>query len=91
MPAVQYTPIERRILDVLADGKPHSVDELRKCLDDDLAGETALMFHIFRIRKKLKPYGQYVRCLVATPLHPTAYVHVARNAHPTYEEPRTNS
>lgn len=76
----EFTPTEKRILNVLADGKPHEVEELRACLDDELAGETALMFHIFRIRKKLKPYGQYIRSLLAHDELPACYVHITRDS-----------
>lgn len=54
------TPTERRIYAVLGDRLPHSAEELRGCLEDDLAGPTALRFHLCNLRDKLERYGQTV-------------------------------
>ncbi len=48
-----WTPIQRRMLDVLSDGKWHTRHELFACLVDDLAGPTAVPAHVSMIRKKL--------------------------------------
>lgn len=55
-----YTPTQRRILAVLADGLCHSAEELRGCLEDDLAGPTALRYHISEVRHKLEQRGQSI-------------------------------
>lgn len=57
-----FTPTQRRILQVLADGEPHAREELHKCLDDDLAGASAVRKHICLMRKVLRPMGQDVIC-----------------------------
>lgn len=51
------TPTERRICDVLGDRLPHSAEELKACLDDELAGPTAVPFHISQLRDKLQEHG----------------------------------
>lgn len=56
-----FTPTERKILEVLSDGMPHTRDELNQCLSDDLAASTALKNHMCQLRKKL-PAGQDVIC-----------------------------
>ncbi len=57
-----YTPTERRLLALLADGRPHSRAELHACLDDDLAAPRAIQFHVSRLRGKLRPAKQTVVC-----------------------------
>lgn len=53
-----YTPTQRRILALLSDGMPHSKDELRKCLDDDLSDNHNIAMHICFLRRKLNPIGE---------------------------------
>lgn len=55
-----YTPTERRMLAVLGDGLSHTAEELRRCLDDDLAGPTAVPAHVSTIRAKLESTGRSV-------------------------------
>lgn len=71
-----YTPQEIRLLNALADGKPHSIDELMLVLWDEQSSKGALFKLISMVRKKLQPHGQYIRCLDSTPFHPVSYVHV---------------
>lgn len=54
----KFTPTQQRILAVLEDGYAHPVSELQTCLDDELAGHSALLFHISTLRKTLKRMGQ---------------------------------
>ena len=54
----EYTPTERRILAVLADGQPHGKAELHKCLEDDLSKPESVRTHIHRLRPKLRRFGQ---------------------------------
>lgn len=54
----KFTPTQKRILAVLADGDAHTPEELLKCLDDELADIPTLQVHICRIRKVLRPAGQ---------------------------------
>lgn len=58
LPNGRFTPTQERILATLDDGNPHPAAELRSCLDDELAGNTALHFHVSVIRKKIRPAGQ---------------------------------
>ena len=57
------TPTERRICDVLGDRLPHSAEELKACLDDELAGPTAVKFHISQLRDKLEDHGLNIALL----------------------------
>ena len=56
----RFTPTEQRIVDLLADGLQHTKDEMVKCLHDDLAPAAALYFHIYNIRRKIEPLGEYL-------------------------------
>jgi DNA-binding response OmpR family regulator len=80
----QFTATEQRILKVLADGRPHTVDELLACLEDSQAELNALLIHIFRIRRKMRPHDQHIRTLLATKDYPTAYVHVTNINHTSH-------
>jgi DNA-binding response OmpR family regulator len=57
-----FTDTERKILGILADGLPHTRPELHACLPDELSSLTTIQFHISRIRKKLRPFGQDIVC-----------------------------
>lgn len=59
-----YTPTQKRILEALADGMPHSYAELLKCLNDDLGTLPLLVVHITNLRKKL-PKGEEIICQLA--------------------------
>lgn len=51
---IEYTPVERRILTKLGDGKKHSQSELKLCLWDEMAKEAIVAQHIWNIRKKIQ-------------------------------------
>ena len=57
------TPTERRMYDLLSDGKPHSIKELLGCLWDELSGTGSVAVHLCRLRKKLRPKGKDVRAI----------------------------
>lgn len=57
-----YTPTQRAILTVLADGRSHHHSQLQRCLPDDLADGNALRQHIFKLRRKLRPKGHLIIC-----------------------------
>lgn len=57
-PSLKLTPTEQRIYDYLADGEGHTKDELVALLDDDMAGDSAVRFHTYRLRLKLKTIGE---------------------------------
>ncbi len=57
-----FTKTETAILALLSDGEPHTRAELRACLSDDMAAESAVRLHVMRIRRKLKPVGEHIVC-----------------------------
>jgi hypothetical protein len=74
--------LQQRLLAVLADGAPHTPEELKHYLDDDLAGPTAVKFHISRIRKLLAEVNETILCEYQD--RRTFYRHV-RLVHPNGE------
>ncbi len=60
-----FTITERRMLLLLADGKSHSRDQLKECVDDELSSWKAMQMHLSRIRRKLRSVGQNVICEIA--------------------------
>lgn len=55
---MNLTPTEKRIFEALAsDFLPHHKDELFRMLGDELAGSTALPYHISNLRRKLAAEG----------------------------------
>lgn len=59
---VSYTPTQRRLLDVLADGMPHRREELHACLGDELSSRNNLEVHLTHLRKRLNRQGLHVVC-----------------------------
>lgn len=53
-----FTPTQQRMLNVLADGRCHSAQELHACLFDDLAPLSAIYFHVSNLRKVLQRQGE---------------------------------
>ena len=53
-----FTPVQQRMLNVLADGLQHTPKELHTCLEDELGPLTNIQIHISNIRSKLRPIGQ---------------------------------
>jgi hypothetical protein len=60
----EFTPTQRCMYDLLADGLPHTREELRRCLPDDMGSRSNIRSHIFRIRKILEPDGLDVLCVI---------------------------
>jgi hypothetical protein len=56
------TPIQRKMLVVFSDGMPHTKTDLAKCLNDDLACETAVNYHLGCMRKVLRMLGEDIIC-----------------------------
>ncbi len=56
-----FTRTEQRMLAVLADGQPHTREELHACLSDSLSGIGAVRRHISNLRSKLN-LGEIVIC-----------------------------
>lgn len=59
---IEYTVIERRLMAVLADGRPHPVGELMACLHDDLGCPRNVAPHITRLRRKVRQRRQVIHC-----------------------------
>lgn len=57
-----YTPTQQSILNVLADGRPHSRDELIGCLEDDFANRKNLNVHLANLRARIRPVGRDIVC-----------------------------
>lgn len=55
-------PVEQRIMRLLADGKPHTREEVHACLADRMAPLEAIKKHMTNIRKVVEPYGETVLC-----------------------------
>ncbi len=55
MPKSDLTPVEQRMMDVLADGLPHTPQELHACLWDELSPLRNIRAHVTRLRTKLRP------------------------------------
>lgn len=56
MPA-KFTATEQRIMDLLADGKRHTRDELFSCLEDEMQKKDNVNVHLTYIRRKIRPVG----------------------------------
>ena len=52
-----YTPIQRKMLDILKDGEAHHPLELHKCLADELGPRSNIGAHLTALREKLRPKG----------------------------------
>lgn len=59
-----YTPVEARMMKIFDDCKPHTREELHKCLNDELGGLCNIRPFILSLRKKLKPVGETIACEV---------------------------
>lgn len=56
------TRVQRRMLTVLSDGTPHRIEELRRCLADDLSSLATVHVHICGLRKLLATQNTGVSC-----------------------------
>lgn len=57
-----FTPTEKRMLAVLADGLPHTRQELHACLVDDMGALSNIRPHLTAIRRTLRAAGEDVVC-----------------------------
>jgi hypothetical protein len=69
-----FTPVQRRMMAVLADGLPHTSRELHACLEDDLGPLRNIAAHLTAIRKVLRPRGEDI--LTRLGANGTTYLHV---------------
>lgn len=58
----RFTPTERKILAVLADGMRHPRRELHDCLYDETGPLSNIRAHITQLRKTLRPRGEDIVC-----------------------------
>lgn len=58
------SPIQRKMLEVLSDGMPHTREELHACLWDEQGALSNIKAHITAIRAKLRPIGEDILCEV---------------------------
>lgn len=62
--AAEFTPTQLRLLAVLNDGLPHSRRELCNCVPNDMTSWATIKVHLSNIRKKIRPRGEDVLCVV---------------------------
>lgn len=76
-----FTPTERRILALLADGRPHPRRAIHRLLPDDLGPLSNVQPHISNLRAKLRDRGETIVCELARGY--IAYRHVRLLVAPT--------
>lgn len=57
--AVHFTPIEKELMRVLADGEPHLIKDMPALIDSQ-ATKHNVANHLWRIRSKIEPYGHAI-------------------------------
>lgn len=55
-----FTPVQRKMMDILRDGLPHTREELHGCLYDEMGPVSNIRHHLTGIRKILRPRGEDV-------------------------------
>ena len=58
----RFTPTQRAILNVLADGQPHTREELHACLPDELGAVSNIKRHLSAMRKVLRLRDEDILC-----------------------------
>lgn len=62
MPDLSLTPTQDKMFALLSDGLPHSNADLKSCLDDELAGHSALTAMLTLMRQRLRRSGYGILC-----------------------------
>lgn len=57
-----YTPTQKRMLDLLGDGLPHTRQALHACLWDENGPLSNIWSHVSLLRKRLRPLGRDIVC-----------------------------
>lgn len=83
--AEEFTPTEKRILAVLADGEPHLRNEVFACLQDPLAKPKSIHNHLCTLRIKLRYRGQEILCQL---IGRSLYYRQVRTLHSAYDGKR---
>lgn len=55
-PLKLFSPMQRRIIALLNDGDDHSLEDLKRCLDDPLLNDGNVYNHIIALRRVLQGY-----------------------------------
>lgn len=76
------TRIERKVFDILSDGRPHTVAELMTCLEP-FSSVSALHFHIKNVRRKLRSSSYGINCDEST--HSTTTYRLVQNLVSPYD------
>lgn len=58
----RYTPLERKMLELLEDGSRHSRYELLALWNDEMATVNNVYDALSRLRKKIEPRGELILC-----------------------------
>jgi len=58
-----FTPTQQRMLDVLHDGMPHSVDELKACLPGGTGRHRQVIANVSVLRKRLESEDKHILLL----------------------------
>ncbi len=61
-PQIHMNPTERRINQLLSDGKPHLKEEIHACLYDELSDIKTIRYHISTLRKVVRLLGEEIIC-----------------------------
>ena len=79
-PKIGFTKSEQILVNILADGRKHSITELCQALDGEYTTREAIRFHVFSIRRKLSEGEDILAtrvqgssCYVWVRLLPSAY------------------
>ena len=60
---MEYTPVQVRILNLFADGQPHTSREICDAIDD-MCSHKNMRTHLMLLRKKLEKIGENILCTV---------------------------
>jgi hypothetical protein len=73
----KLTPTQRRMLSLLADGLPHTREELHACLNDEQADLSSIQGPISNLRKLMRPHGHDIICELHSHHRPTESLSLA--------------
>lgn len=60
---MSLSPTQRKILEVLGDGKAHTADELKDCIADPLADYSNVKPHLSHLRITLRKQDEDILCV----------------------------
>ena len=71
----EFTPTQQKIMNLLSDGEPHGKIDIYNCLPYELGQLNSVHRHLTHIRRKLKPKGEGILCVIVN--RKLAYRYVA--------------